>query len=403
MSDVLIDQDTMEDIGDSIRSNLGVQTTYLPSEMPNAIMSISGGGSGGSAKYSETVLWSGTQSTTGTITLSESIKNFSIIMLMISAHPNNTNYYKTPWYILVSEITDYTTTYQFEPFGVRGAENVNDRACMLSLHFANETSITIDEVSHGSQAKATLLKVIGIKWETMQTALIYSEEEREVGVWTDGKPLYQKSWLLNLPSSMRANTGVKFTEASIPELDAVANVEWSIYYSDKYIGNPVNIFWYSQAQIGYSGQQADGVEFFFGGSYYANQKLLYTCRYTKTTDTPGSGIWTTTGEYAHHYSTDEKVVGTWIDGKTLYEITITGNFSGTTFNFDTGITEMRPKIVNISYNRPDAATPATTWIYDTTYFKMQYINNGIIILNKSDAYAYGTNNNVIINILYTKE
>jgi hypothetical protein len=44
-------------------------------------------------------------------------------------------------------------------------------------------------------------------------------------------------------------------------------------------------------------------------------------QYTKTTDAPGSGTWTPQGVPAVHYSTDEKVVGTWIDGSTIYEIT----------------------------------------------------------------------------------
>jgi hypothetical protein len=48
----------------------------------------------------------------------------------------------------------------------------------------------------------------------------------------------------------------------------------------------------------------------------------FTIRYTKSTDTAGSGTWTSQGVPAHHYSTTEQVVGTWIDGSTLYEKTI---------------------------------------------------------------------------------
>lgn len=44
MANVLINEDTMTDIADAIRSKKGVSTTYLPSEMPSAIESISGGG-----------------------------------------------------------------------------------------------------------------------------------------------------------------------------------------------------------------------------------------------------------------------------------------------------------------------------------------------------------------------
>jgi hypothetical protein len=50
-----------------------------------------------------------------------------------------------------------------------------------------------------------------------------------------------------------------------------------------------------------------------------------TVQYTKTTDTAGSGQWTPQGVPAHHYSTDEQVVGTWIDGSTIYEKTLVLN------------------------------------------------------------------------------
>lgn len=44
MANVLINEDTMTNIADAIRSKKGVSTTYKPNEMPSAIDSISGGG-----------------------------------------------------------------------------------------------------------------------------------------------------------------------------------------------------------------------------------------------------------------------------------------------------------------------------------------------------------------------
>ncbi len=38
-------------------------------------------------------------------------------------------------------------------------------------------------------------------------------------------------------------------------------------------------------------------------------------------DIHGSGTWTPEGQLVHHYSTSEKIVGTWIDGSTIYERT----------------------------------------------------------------------------------
>ena len=49
---------------------------------------------------------------------------------------------------------------------------------------------------------------------------------------------------------------------------------------------------------------------------YSIQYLIV--KYTKTTDTAGSGTWTPEGSYAVHYSTSEQVIGTWTNGKPIY-------------------------------------------------------------------------------------
>ncbi|MBQ1758223.1 MAG: hypothetical protein IIZ94_00935, partial [Prevotella sp.] len=47
---------------------------------------------------------------------------------------------------------------------------------------------------------------------------------------------------------------------------------------------------------------------------------VLTLYYTKTTDVAGSGNWNTDGVPTVHYSTSEQVIGTWLNGKPLYEI-----------------------------------------------------------------------------------
>ena len=51
-------------------------------------------------------------------------------------------------------------------------------------------------------------------------------------------------------------------------------------------------------------------------------------QYTKTTDVAGSGSYNTLGVPTVHYTTDEQVVGTWIDGKPVYR---------RTWEFSTGV------------------------------------------------------------------
>ena len=93
--------------------------------------------------------------------------------------------------------------------------------------------------------------------------LIYSEDEREVGTWIDDKPLYAKT---------------VETNASVP-------------------GGAVLIY----RQV------------------LTSKDCLY---YTKTADTPGSGTYNSLSEQMVHYCINEKLIGTWTDGKPLYQKTI---------------------------------------------------------------------------------
>lgn len=137
--------------------------------------------------------------------------------------------------------------------------------------------------------------------------LIYSLEEREIGVWIDGRPLYQKvitfSRISNSPSKRWYNV------ADVSSL-SINHLVTCVLYNSNY--RP----WYEY----YTNIQDGYLKIYSANdSWSANAALI---QYTKTTDTPGSGTWNTQGAIAHHYSTDEHIVGTWIDGKPLYEKTI---------------------------------------------------------------------------------
>ena len=146
---------------------------------------------------------------------------------------------------------------------------------------------------------------------------IYSTEEREIGVWTDGKPLYQKTISFGtLPNNTTksvehsvSNIGTKFIANAfsknsnnltipIPYATAPTTDQAQIYIDNTYINikTPSNMAGYTDTYI--------------------------TINYTKTTDTPGSGKYVPSGAPAVHYSTDEQLIGTWIDGKPLYQKTI---------------------------------------------------------------------------------
>jgi hypothetical protein len=154
---------------------------------------------------------------------------------------------------------------------------------------------------------------------------IYSEEEREVGVWTDGKPLYQKSiTLTHIPNKelVTINHGI----ANIDEITEIkgtcfANLTVAPNHASTMLPRIQDNVTYANMGIDVDrtviylkGRDEDFEEIY--------DKIVVTLQYTKTTDAPGSGTWTPSGVPAVHYSTEEQVVGTWVDGKTVYQDTI---------------------------------------------------------------------------------
>ena len=145
---------------------------------------------------------------------------------------------------------------------------------------------------------------------------LYSEEEREVGVWTNGKPLYQKTFHF-VESTEQTN---KNYDISSIGADYVKLVNSEFKY-----GNTGGSEWYTQPYW-YDGSNnsevsANVTTIFAFSRNWKFTELYATIQYTKTTDQPGSGKYLPDGQLAHHYSTSEKIVGTWIDGSTVYERT----------------------------------------------------------------------------------
>lgn len=148
---------------------------------------------------------------------------------------------------------------------------------------------------------------------------IYSEEEREVGVWTDGKPLYQKT----------IDCGVAPSQSQVKSVaHNISNIEFIVDFNGfgrrgsdgatLFIPNISRGNVNSQTSISVN---TTNVNINNGSSsdLNANYNVYVTLQYTKTTDTAGSGSWNTDGVPTHHYSTNEQVIGTWVDGKPLYE------------------------------------------------------------------------------------
>ena len=142
---------------------------------------------------------------------------------------------------------------------------------------------------------------------------LYSTEERMIGQWIDGKPLYQKT----------------YTNISISN-EAANVVDSSFGTNNKLISFCVDFTGKDDTTNDKTrfGSTLSDTLYIDGGSllYYFSRSGTWwpvlntaniTIQYTKTTDSPIS-IGSDTD-----YSTEEKIVGTWIDGKPLYQKTWT--------------------------------------------------------------------------------
>lgn len=163
--------------------------------------------------------------------------------------------------------------------------------------------------------------------------ICYSEEEQEIGCWTDGKPLYQRTLFYTGDTiiTVSGNSSTAYTVAGITNIyisDILPTLDQLIHYQIDltYDGNEKNIYQFEycfQASTGtFLRSHNPGISYI---GYNITPGSSITLQYTKTTDQPGSGTWTPSGVPAVHYSTDEQVVGTWIDGSTLYEKTLVKN------------------------------------------------------------------------------
>lgn len=193
------------------------------------------------------------------------------------------------------------------------------------LQFTGAVSVTDDNVNG-----RTVVNVSGGS-NLILDAQIYTAEEKQVGVWTNRKPLYKKTWELTVPNA----SGAYYFNEPTPNLEDVVHTEYTLWG----LGERGDVPWYNPATILFSEQTDTGIEFYFASNNYAGNKIYYTSYYTKTTDTAGSGGYEAYGFSPVIYSDVERVIGVWRDNKPLYQKTYHFN-SLVTLNsntwFDTG-------------------------------------------------------------------
>ena len=283
------------------------------------VYDIAGGGGSSSGVYIEKELWADANglefypSLSPQITLSDGLSNYDFVYLDTTIVGDN-NYHNTNL-IAVSAIYKQSGKYNgIVNIGVHVYNNP-------SFEYVDDTHIKL--VGYASTNHLIAWRFVGIKVSgDYYSPVIYSTEEREIGVWTDNKPLYQKTF------NVGALTGGTTKEISISGL----NIDRCTYI----LGSAKSTqYGYQIPILDMTPSNANGaVRPYIDGN---NEKLsivvgsqvgdLYdvceiTIQYTKTTDVAGSGSYNTLGVPTVHYTTDEQVIGTWIDGKPLYRKTV---------------------------------------------------------------------------------
>lgn len=220
--------------------------------------------------------------------------------------------------------------------------------------------------------------------------VIYSETEREIGVWTDGKPLYEKTVHTG---ALTKDTNWHGIAHNISNIDKIISCRGIVAANDS-----ANTWYPIPAyRPGYSYGvclDANSTEIEYIQNWLdASPDSYVILQYTKTTDAPGSGHWTPGGVPAVHYSTDEQIIGTWTDGKTIYQKTLifTTTSSANTY------TQVQHGVTNIDKIWIDTANSfviASTYTESITPYGVQTssgtsIFQGLITSNTFD-YSVGT-------------
>lgn len=142
---------------------------------------------------------------------------------------------------------------------------------------------------------------------------IYSTTEKIIGQWTDGKPLYQKT----VSCGALPNASYTTTAHGVANIDSIVGIIGMAVRTSDHISLTLPYASVVSAQDSVAiNASRSSIRIDAGNDKHSFDNSYVTIQYTKTTD-PAVSIGNDTD-----YSTTEKIVGTWIDGKPIYQKTI---------------------------------------------------------------------------------
>lgn len=156
---------------------------------------------------------------------------------------------------------------------------------------------------------------------------IYSTTEKVVGCWTDGRPVYQKTIAVTTPTTTvgtatNADFSIGATVSTVVDFEGWF-VKDGMYYKmfdgAPNTAQPANYMRLRVTSNAFStSSDRNKVRITNTSAEWGNLSGYVTVKYTKTTDSANSFKY---GD-PNDYSTTEKIVGSWVDGKPLYQKTI---------------------------------------------------------------------------------
>jgi hypothetical protein len=371
----------------------------------------SGGGGGGGSGYTETSLWSGYKADTGTINLNDSVENYDIVLIKVTSHPEqpSNSYYESYFTILTKDII-YNQHWQYNILVVRGHTEYGNGS--MDCYFSSSTSFVIESINISDkykQVKPAVLEIVGLKFgggggsgSGYTADLLFENTDFSVASGTSNVSLDY-----TLSASIDDYDAVIVSAFLVNKATTREQVETIIINKSQYYTRAVssgtddyNIRWALKLNGTYQNVIRD---LYFG---FADDTTLKTlCRRTNSGEE--SKLYRVYGlkfggSSGHNYSTEEQVIGTWIDGSTLYEKTIEYTSSigtgWTTLYQDTSISIKDYKASIIIDN--DGSTVLNVYqMASNNYFTTTTLanGNGLRIYNSGDTRLGGT-----ITIQYTK-
>ena len=245
--------------------------------------------------------------------------------------------------------------------------------------------------------------------------LDYSTEEQLTGKrWIDGKPIYQKTIIEDCEYTGVYNSIRYFYKSLISDVDSLID-SYGIIEFDNGDGIKTCSFplgegdWNSRPSLhAYTLIQPEttDVKFYLvintSDYTFTSFKLIATILYTKISDTELSPVSLPKIKSIHNYSTEEQIVGTWIDGKPIYEKVInSGYLTNNSITIDVSHLNINDviQLKGIAFTDDKKQfRPITLGTSDSNSIRIDFTNNNVRIFTWADWSSY----NSFIIIQYTK-